>query len=187
MKNHTIESASELELLYGKPKPASLKKQAPELNEVYTRWIQQARFFVLASAGKSGLDCAPRGDASDKGFLILDNKTFIIPDRRGNNRLDTLRNIIEDPRVALLFLIPGIHETVRINGQATVSTDPALLSQFELDGTLPLSCIRIAIDAVFFQNARALSRSGLWQTESHLSYEHVPTPEKMANSNGSSL
>lgn len=183
MKNHTVATTAELESLYGKPKPASIKKQAPELNEVYKRWIQHARFFVLASAGQTGLDCAPRGDSSDKGFLIPDNKTFIIPDRRGNNRLDTLKNIIEDPRVALLFLIPGIHETVRINGLATVSTDPALLNQFELDGTFPLSCICIDIKAVFFQNARALSRSALWQTDSQLSYEQVPTPEQMTNSN----
>jgi len=145
--------------------------------------MQQARFFVLASAGKTGLDCAPRGDTTDTGFLIPDNNTFIIPDRRGNNRLDTLKNIIEDPRVALLFLIPGINETVRINGRATVSTDPALLNQFELDGTFPLSCICVTIDAVFFQNARALSRSGLWHADSHLSYEQVPTPEQMTHSN----
>jgi len=185
VNKHIVGAVTELESLYGKPKPASIKKQAPELNEVYKRWIQQARFFVLASVGKSGLDCAPRGDASGKGFLIPDNNTFIIPDRRGNNRLDTLKNIIEDPRVALLFLIPGINETLRINGHAVISTEPALLNQFELDGSYPLSCVCVNIEAVFFQNARALSRSGLWHSDSHLSYENVPNPEQMTNSTGS--
>ncbi|MEH6547848.1 MAG: pyridoxamine 5'-phosphate oxidase family protein, partial [Sneathiella sp.] len=125
-----ITSIEDLEALYGFANPNSQAKETSFLTSAYRNWIEKAPFFALASVGEGGLDCSPRGDAAGQLFRIVDDKTLIIPDRRGNNRLDTLRNIIGDPRVALLFLIPGINETLRINGKARVSTDAKLLDQF---------------------------------------------------------
>jgi len=178
----TITSLAQLKELYGAPKSASLKKQAPELTDAYRRWIQLSRFFVIASVGDDGLDCTPRGDEHNQAFAIIDNRTIVIPDRRGNNRLDTLSNIINDPRVALLFFIPGIDQTLRIIGRATITTEQSLLDQFVLEDKKPISCISVAIDSVFFQNARALARSQTWNAALHHKQHDVPTPGEMIHS-----
>lgn len=178
----TITSLEQLRLLYGAPKSASIKKQASALTDAYRQWIEQSCFFVIASVGADGLDCTPRGDEPGQAFAIIDNKTIAIPDRRGNNRLDTLSNLINDPRVALLFFIPGIEQAVRVMGRATISTEQALIDQFTLEDSKPVSCICVSIESVFFQNARAMGRSQLWNPALHLSKDTVPTPGEMINS-----
>ena len=128
-RNHFVTSIEALERLYGQPYGPSIAKETDRITAHYRAFIEAAPFFALASSGPDGLDCSPRGDAP--GFVrVLDEKTLLVPDRRGNNRIDTLRNILQDPRVALLFLIPGCGETIRVNGHAQISTDPALLDSF---------------------------------------------------------
>src|SRR5919201_911317 len=135
-RDHLITSVEQLERIYGEPYGPSIAKETDRITPHYRAFIEAAPFFALASAGPEGLDCSPRGDAP--GFVrVADEKTLLIPDRRGNNRIDTLRNILKDPRVALLFLIPGCGETIRINGRAKISTDPALLEDFVVDGKMP--------------------------------------------------
>jgi len=176
-----INSVEQLRELYGAPTETSLKKQTNELNDTYRQWLAQSCFFVIASIGADGADCTPRGDKAGQAFAIADNNTILIPDRRGNNRLDTLSNIIHDPRVALLFFIPGVGQTLRIIGHATISTDEQLLDRFVLVDSRPVTCIRVSIDAVYFQNTRALARSELWTNRS-VSDAAVPTPGQMIHS-----
>ncbi len=164
---------------YGAVNPNSLKKETDRLTAEYRAWIERAPFFACASIGAGGLDCSPRGDRNGDLFTILDDRTIAIPDRRGNNRLDTLRNIVEDPRVALLFLAPGINECVRINGTARITTDPALIDRFDMEGKKPATVIVVSIAAVYFQCARSLLRSGLWNPDSFLSKGDVPTAGQM--------
>ncbi|WP_340148571.1 pyridoxamine 5'-phosphate oxidase family protein [uncultured Sneathiella sp.] len=178
-KSPDITTIEALEALYGPVNPNSLAKETPFLTPEYRRWIGEAPFFALASSGPGGLDCSPRGDAAGQLFRILDDRHIAIPDRRGNNRLDTLRNILHDPRVALLFLIPGIEETLRINGRATVTTESELIQSFRVGATTPLSVILVDIDAVYFQCARALKRSKLWDPAAQLAKGGVPTAGQM--------
>lgn len=176
-----ITSFDALRELYGAPTTTSLKKQTDSLNDTYRQWLAQSCFFVIASAGIDGTDCAPRGDKAGQAFTIADDKTILIPDRRGNNRLDTLSNIIHDPRVALLFFIPGIEQTLRVMGRATVSNDKELLDRFAIADSRPITCIKVGIDAVFFQNTRALARSDLWTSQT-VDAAIVPTPGQMISS-----
>jgi len=175
-----IETRGALEALYGEAVINALKKETPELTPEYLRWIERSCFFAIASVGATGLDCSPRGDAPDQLFKILDNKRLAIPDRRGNNRLDTLKNIVIDPRVSLLFFIPGIEETLRIKGKATLTTDPALIDAFDVDGKKPLTVILVDIDTVFFQCARALKRAHFWDIGAQADKSSVPTAGQMA-------
>jgi uncharacterized protein len=173
-----ITSIAALEALYGPTNPISLMKETAQLTPAYRRWVEAAPFFALATTGPGGLDCSPRGDAAG-ALLILDDTSIAIPDRRGNNRLDSLRNIVLDPRVALLFLTPGINECVRINGRAVVSTHPDLIGQFLVGDKVPKSVIVVTIDAVYFQCARALARSRLWDPASRVDRSRVPTAGQM--------
>lgn len=151
------------------------------INAEYRRLIEAASFVTVASVGQKGLDCSPRGDKA--GFVhILDNRTIALPDRRGNNRLDTLRNVLQDPRIALLFLIPGLNETLRINGRALISTNPNLLASFDVDGTLPVTALVVEIDTMFFQCARALKRSQLWDEESKVDPKTLPRAGELIKS-----
>lgn len=178
----TITSLEQLKALYGSPKNASLKKQSPVLTDAYRQWLNHSCFFVIASVNDDGVDCTPRGDKLGQAFYIADDKTILIPDRRGNNRLDTLRNIVNDPRVALLFFIPGVEQALRVIGHATLSTEPTLLDQFTLADGKPICCIRVAISSVYFQNARAMSRSQLWTSASKHNLDKVPSPGEMIQS-----
>jgi predicted pyridoxine 5'-phosphate oxidase superfamily flavin-nucleotide-binding protein len=149
--DHLVTSTEALKRLYGEPFGPSLVKESDRITIPYRAFIEAAPFFALASGGPEGFDCSPRGDAP--GFVrVADEKTLLIPDRRGNNRVDTLRNIIHDPRVALLFLIPGCGETIRVNGRATISTDPALTQSFVIEGKAPRTVMR--------QGDRALETMG---------------------------
>lgn len=172
---HTIRNIDQLLALFGEPGEASLKKEVPFVHQEYRRWIEASPFAMLATCGPQGLDASPRGDPT--GFVVVeDEKTLLLPERRGNNRVDSLRNIVADPRVALLFLIPGIGETLRVNGRATIHTDPALCARFTMNGKLPLCVLRIAVDTVFFQCARAIQRSRLWDAVPPGTPRLVPTP-----------
>ena len=136
--------------------------------------IEKSPFAALATAGPEGLDCSPRGDLP--GFVrIHDEKTLMMPDRRGNNRVDSLRNIVRDPRVALLFLIPGIGETIRVVGRAALSIDPELIASFEVNGKAPTCVIVVTVEQVFYQCTKAIVRSKLWDPARHLDRKNLPT------------
>jgi PPOX class probable FMN-dependent enzyme len=157
-----ITTPEQLQALFGQPGEASLRKETTSLHPVYQRMIAASPFAVLATSGPGGLDASPRGDAP--GFIaVQDEKTLLLPERRGNNRIDSLRNIVADPRVALLFLIPGVGETLRVNGRARISIAPELLERFKVQRAAPKCVIEIAVEQVFFQCARAIARSRLWE------------------------
>jgi PPOX class probable FMN-dependent enzyme len=176
--DHLITSVAELERLYGEPNPNSLMKEIDYINLHYRAFIEAAPFVVLASVGPEGLDGSPRGDAP--GFVrVRDEKTLLLPDRRGNNRIDTLKNIVRDPRVSLLFLIPGIGETLRINGRAAISVDPALCGSFIVQGKAPRSVLVVTVDRVYFQCQKALVRSKLWDPASRIERSALPSTGTM--------
>ena len=158
---HVINTTEQLESLYGKPMSRALTKEIDQISDHYQAFIEKAPFVVVATSGPDGLDCSPRGDPP--GFVrVPDKKTVLIPDRRGNNRVDTLRNIVRDPRISLLFLIPGIGETMRINGTAVIDTDPQLCESFAMEGKVPRSVIAVTVERIYFQCQKALVRSHLW-------------------------
>ena len=169
-----ITDLTTLERLYGAPSEASIVKEVNHIHPIYRKLIEASPFAVLATSGPGGLDASPRGDGP--GFVLVgDEKTLLLPDRRGNNRTDTLRNIIGDPRVALLFLIPGIGETLRVNGRASISIEPALLQRFAVEGKEPRSVLVIAVETVYFQCSRAVVRADLWNPEKYASRAALPS------------
>ncbi len=170
-----IANLAELAALYGTPLPPATVKEVDHLTPHYRAFIEASPFLALATSGPEGLDCSPRGDV--RGFVrISDERTLLLPDRRGNNRTDSLRNIIRDPRVGLLFLVPGSGTTLRVNGRAELRTDSGLLSSFAVEGSAPRCVIRVQVDSVYFQCARALVRSDLWNPAKHVAPENLPTP-----------
>ena len=178
MANHTIETIEELEKIYAFPADhmPAIVKELDHISDHYRRFIEVSPFVVLATAGPDGegLDCSPRGDPA--GFVrVVDAHTVMIPDRRGNNRVDTLRNIVSDGRIALLFLIPGIGATLRINGRATLSTDPELCRSFTMEGKAPRSVIVVTADNVYTQCPKALVRSDLWNPAKHVAKSALPS------------
>lgn len=173
-----IDSEEALKALYGQAGEASLTKEVPALTPQYRALVEASPFCMLATAGPEGLDATPRGDPP--GFIrVLDEKTLLIPDRRGNNRIDSLLNIVRDPRVALLILVPGVAETLRVNGRARITTDPALLEPTAMDGKVPTSGLVITIETVYFQCAKALVRSRLWDPAARRERSELPTPGQM--------
>ncbi|MBL8706461.1 MAG: pyridoxamine 5'-phosphate oxidase family protein [Rhodospirillales bacterium] len=170
-----VATIAELEALYGRPAETSLVKESDRITPAYRAYIDASPFVALATAGPEGLDCSPRGDK--KGFLrIQDDRTVLMPDRHGNNRIDSLRNIVRDPRVGLMFLIPGSGNTLRLNGRARLRADPDLLASFAVEGKAPRTVIEIAVDAVYFQCARAIVRAELWNPERHIDPKSIPSP-----------
>jgi len=171
-----VATLEELEAIYHvKPVPASTVKEIDRITPHYRALVEASPFVALATCGPEGLDCSPRGDKS--GFVrVVDDRTLVMPDRRGNNRIDSLRNIVRDPRVALLFLIPGSGTTFRVNGRARLSVDPDLLASFAVDGQAPRTAIVIAVEAAYFQCARAIVRSELWNPARHVDPRSLPTP-----------
>lgn len=171
---YQISDIESLEKIYGKPAVASVKKEVTYLHPHYRKFIEASPLVVLATSGNDGLDVSPRGDPA--GFVsVIDEKTLILPDRRGNNRIDSLRNIISDPRVALIFFIPGIGETLRVNGHAKILVDPQLLARHSMDGKLPRSVLQVHVESVFFQCSRALLRSRLWHADSQVDRSTLPS------------
>ena len=171
---HALTTIADLETLYGQPAEASTVKEVARITPQYRAYIEASPFASLATSGPEGLDCSPRGDRP--GFVrIHDEKTLMLPDRRGNNRIDSLRNIVRDPRVALLFLIPGFGNTLRVNGRAHLSVAPDLLASFAIEDKPPRSVLVMEVDAIYFQCARALVRSKLWDAASHVDPKSLPS------------
>ncbi|UWR24228.1 pyridoxamine 5'-phosphate oxidase family protein [Sulfitobacter sp. S190] len=156
-----IDDIAALEALYGTPGAASLEKVADHLTPLYRKWIMASRLCVLSTVGPEGTDGSPRGDDGPV-VLELDPKTLALPDWRGNQRLDTLRNIVADGRVSLMFIVPGSNNVVRINGRAWLTDDAELRARFEKKGRQPATVAIIEIDEVYSQCARALMRAGTW-------------------------
>src|ERR1700752_5049269 len=170
-----ISTIEQLDAIYGFPNDASTVKVADRITPPYRVLIGKSPFAALATSGPEGLDCSPRGDLA--GFVrIHDDKTLMMPDRRGNNRVDSLRNIVRDPRIALLFLIPGSGTTLRINGRAHLSADPDLLASVRMEGKAPRTVIVMTVDEIYFQCARAIVRSDLWNPDKRVDPRTLPTP-----------
>ncbi len=175
---HPITTIEQLEALYDAPAPASLIKEIDHISEHYRVFIEKSPFVLVASSGPGGLDCTPRGDPP--GFVrVVDERTVMMPDRSGNNRLDTLRNLVHDPRIALLFLVPGVGETLRINGRAEIVADPELCESFALKGQAARSVIVVHADTVYFQCPKALVRSKVWRAEAQVERSELPSTGAM--------
>lgn len=174
MNDHIVRDEAGLQAIYGEISPGAIAKEVDYIHPHYRTMIEASPFMVLATVGPEGVDCSPRGDPA--GFVhVADDKTLLIPDRRGNNRIDSLRNIVRDPRVALLFLIPGVGETLRVNGSAWISTAPAHIERFPFRNTLPRSVIVVQAERVYFQCPKALIRSELWNPEKHVARSALPS------------
>jgi hypothetical protein len=172
--DHLITTIEQLEALYGPKNPASVVKEIDRLNASYRKLIEAAPFVAIATGAPDGLDCSPKGDAP--GFVrILDDKTLAIPDRPGNNRIDGFRNILQDPRIALLFLIPGVGETFRVNGRASISIDPELMQSFAVNGKLPRSVLIVHIETAFFHCSKAVVRAKLWDEKAKIDRTSLPS------------
>jgi PPOX class probable FMN-dependent enzyme len=174
MSDHQITTEQQLEALYGAKNPNSIIKELDRISEGYRKLIEAAPFVAVATSGPEGLDCSPKGDAA--GFVrILDDKTLAIPDRPGNNRLDGFRNIVRDPRVGLLFLIPGVGETLRVNGRAEISIEPTLMQSFAVNGKLPRCVLIVHIESIYFHCSKAIMRSKLWDEASKIDRKSLPS------------
>ena len=172
--DHLVTTMDQLESMYGEIHPPARVKEIDHVNADYRAFIEKAPFFALATSGPDGLDCSPRGDPA--GFVrVHDEKTLMIPDRRGNNRIDSLRNLIDDPRVALLFLIPGCGETIRVNGRAQICTDPELCRSFTMEGKVPRCVIVVTVERCYFQCPKAIVRSRLWDPASMVDRASLPS------------
>ncbi|GMG82925.1 pyridoxamine 5'-phosphate oxidase family protein [Paralimibaculum aggregatum] len=173
-----ITSEAGLAEIYGEASQASRVKELDHISDDYRAFIEASPFVVLATAGPEGLDTSPRGDPAPVAHVI-DRHTLALPDRRGNNRIDSLRNIVRDPRVALIFLIPGIGETIRVNGRARISVAPDLLERHAMQGKPPRSVILVTAERVYFQCQKALARSRLWAADSQLARDALPSTGSM--------
>ncbi|MFN7104695.1 MAG: pyridoxamine 5'-phosphate oxidase family protein [Pseudorhizobium sp.] len=173
-----IRTIEELQQIYADVSEASVAKVTSTLTPEYRRMIEASPFMAFATVGPEGLDCSPRGDAGSC-VRVEDRTTLLLPDWRGNNRIDSLLNIVRDPRVALMFLIPGSTTAMRVNGRAVISVDPALLESFDMDGRHPRSVTVITIGEVYFQCARAIMRAGLWDPERFVDVASLPTPGQL--------
>ncbi|SDZ03695.1 pyridoxamine 5'-phosphate oxidase family protein [Pseudomonas sp. NFIX28] len=169
-----LTTLEQLEAIYGQPIERAVRKEIPFLNADYQAMVRASPLVILSTVGPDGMDGSPRGDAP--GFVrILDERTLALPDRPGNNRIDSLRNIISDPRVALLFIIPGIGETLRVNGRARISNEPALLESFAVHGKAARTVILVDVEAAYFHCSKAIVRSDLWNPEHYLERSALPS------------
>ena len=175
---YALTTAAQLDALFGPVAAPSLKKEIDHIHPLYAQMIEASPFVIVATSGPDGLDASPRGDPA--GFVVVeDAQTLLLPERRGNNRVDSLRNLVEDPRIALLFLIPGVGETLRVNGRARITTDPALLARFCVHDKPPRCVVVVSVERVYFQCARAIQRSGLWQPPPADARARVPSPGRI--------
>jgi PPOX class probable FMN-dependent enzyme len=171
---HRITTLEQLDALYGEPVQAAIAKEIDHVSEHYKAFVDKAPFVIIATVGPEGLDCSPRGDPA--GFVkVVDPKTVLIPDRRGNNRVDSLRNLVRDPRISLLFMIPGVGNTLRINGTAQISVDPALCAEHGMQGKPARCVVVVKADRVYFQCPKALVRSRLWSQDAQIPRSALPS------------
>jgi PPOX class probable FMN-dependent enzyme len=167
-----------LEALYGAALPSAVDKVADRLTEPYRAFIAASPFLVMATVGPDGLDVSPRGDPP--GFAVAeDARTLLIPDRPGNNRLDGMRNLLADPRIALLFLIPGVGETLRVMGRAEIRADRALRDRFTMAGGAPATVLRVRVERVYYHCQKAIARSRLWDPAAQAPRGSVPSMGRM--------
>jgi hypothetical protein len=170
----TVRTIGELESLYGEPVVSSIKKEIDHLTQLHRSYVEASPFVVVATSGPGGIDCSPRGDPA--GFVrVVDERTLLLPDRRGNNRTDTLHNLVVDPRIALLFFVPGVDVTLRVMGTAEISTDIELRENFAMGNTLPTTVIIVTTSAVYTQCPKALLRSHLWDASLHRDPSELPS------------
>jgi len=174
-----ITQADTLRDLYGEPVPASLVKEMTFLTDEYAAFIKASPFVVISTSGEEGLDASPRG--GPPGFVrVVDKTTLMLPDRSGNNRVDSLSNVVSDPRIAMLFLVPGVSETMRVNGRAKVSVDADLIQSFaDLNGKLPRSVMVVSIDRCYVHCSQSLARSKLWDPASIIDRKALPSIGQM--------
>lgn len=171
---HLITTVEQLETLYGTPSGPAVAKEVERLTSGYRAMIEAAPFAVIATVGPEGVDCSPKGDPA--GFIrVVDDATLAIPDRPGNNRLDGMRNVLRDPRISILFLIPGIGETLRVIGRASISVDPELVASFAMNGKLPRSVMVVRVERVFFHCSKAIVRSKLWDEATKIARTKLPS------------
>jgi uncharacterized protein len=170
-----VEGLDELREIYEPPSDRAVKKQLSRLDKHCRAFIARSPFVVIASSDPSGrCDASPKGDAP--GFVqVLDDETLLIPDRLGNNRIDTIGNLLERPGVGLIFFVPGLNETLRVNGRARITTDPALLEPLAVNGKVPRSGILVAAEEIYFHCGKALIRSDLWNPEKQLRKSEFPS------------
>ncbi len=177
---HKIDSLEKLEQIYSNPAPQrSLWKEIDHVNELYRQFIEASPFLILATSGEHGVDCSPRGDPP--GFVrVVSPRCIQIPDRKGNNRLDSMRNIIENPAVGVIFLIPGAGETLRLAGQAEILVDEALCQSFAINGRPASSVLSIQVEKVYYQCQKALLRSKLWDPSARVEPDKLPSAGQLA-------
>ena len=172
--DHLLTTVEQLEAHYGHARGPAVIKEIDHISDSYRKLIEAAPFVAIATSGPEGLDCSPKGDPA--GFVhVLNEKLLAIPDRPGNNRIDGFRNIVRDPRIALLFLIPGVGETMRVNGRATISIDPDLLQRFPVNGKLPRSVMLVEVETAFVHCSKAIVRSKLWDDATKIDRKSVPS------------
>lgn len=179
MMSQKITNVEQLEALYGEPVKIALQKEIDFINDHYRRFIEASPFCILATNGAKGIDCSPRGDPA--GFVrIIDEKHILLPDRRGNNRLDSLKNIVQNPQVGLIFLVPNAGEAIRIAGRAEIIVDEELNASFAMNGKPASSVLSISVDKIYFQCQKAIARSSLWKPETYPARSELPTAGQMA-------
>lgn len=170
-----VKTEAELDAIYGGVSEASLVKEIDFLSEGYQAFVTHSPFAILSTVGPEGTDASPRGDKP--GFVhIASPRELLMPDRRGNNRIDSLRNIVRDPRCSLMFMVPGNANVLRVNGLAEIDVDPELCARFDIDGKSPRSVVRLRIEKAYFQCARAIMRADLWGDHDA---PHLPTPGQL--------
>ncbi len=181
MMEEYISNLADLEARYSSVVPTAVTKEVGVLTKAHQRFIQRAPFMMVATSGAvgEGIDCSPRGDPPGSFVRIVDEKTILIPDRRGNNRIDSLRNLVADPRIALLFMIPGIGHTMRVNGTARLRVDDEIRASFSYQSKVPAVVIEVAVDRAYSQCPKALVRSKLWEPASLATKDEVPTVGEM--------
>ncbi|HEV8016862.1 MAG TPA: MSMEG_1061 family FMN-dependent PPOX-type flavoprotein [Stellaceae bacterium] len=184
IEQHTVTTAETLATLYQRPVERVVKKELDHVDALGRAFIAASPFVVMATGGAQGLDCSPKGD--QPGFVAVsdDGKALMIPDRPGNNRIDGLKNLIEDPRIGLIFFVPGANETYRVNGRAHITTDPALRRRFAVGGKEPQTVIVVAVEQAFQHCPKALIRSDYWRAGTGARPKGVPTLGDFATRNG---
>jgi len=172
--SHVVRDVAELSDLYGPALERSIRKQIDRLDDYCRAFIAASPLVIIGTQGGEAADTSPRGDVP--GFVkVADDRTLLIPDRRGNNRLDTLKNLVRNPAIGLLFLVPGVHETFRVNGEATISRDPALTERFSMLGKAPRTVVVVRVKEAYVQCSRALGRADGWNPAKYAGPNTVPS------------
>ncbi len=173
-----VKSEAELDAIYNPPAEHVTKSTLPFLHDFHLAYLKRASIVCIGTGASEGFDVSPRG--GEPGFIkAADRKTIVIPDFPGNNKIETLRNLVRDPRIALLFLFPGLDIFLRVAGRAVVTRDPALIEGSAHNGKRPITVLAVTVESVYFHCGRAISRSRIWSPDTHIDRKSVPTPGAM--------